>query len=144
MYSRMQQDLAQTSRQAAENESRYVQLEQALARSEMQSQSARAERDELQKSAERLRSEASAIQKDAQSAMSQLETRFAETSRRMIAEKEELASQAEFVTKVRIAYGTLRNQTLRRQHKLEQLEEKLRQKKKLNLTLFFQSLDQIK
>ena len=41
-------------------------------------------------------------------------------------EKEELASQAEFVTKVRIAYGTLRNQTLRRQHKLEQLEEKLR------------------
>ena len=40
--------------------------------------------------------------------------------------KEELAYQAEIVTKKRIAFGTLHNQTLRRQRKLEALEEEMR------------------
>lgn len=40
--------------------------------------------------------------------------------------QEELAGVADSVTKQRIAYGTLRNQTLRRQSKLEALEEEMR------------------
>ena len=40
--------------------------------------------------------------------------------------QEELDGVAETVTKLRIAYGTLRNQTLRQQTKLEALEEELR------------------